>query len=48
MILQWRDNIVEWTGLGLEEAMLRTKNRDGWKKMFKKSTVSIRHPHAMG
>ena len=24
--MQWEDNIVEYTGIGLEEAMLRTKN----------------------
>ena len=27
--MQRQDNIVEWTGLGLEEAMLRTQNREG-------------------
>ena len=26
--MQWQDTIVEWTGTGLEEAMLRTKNRE--------------------
>ena len=34
--MQWQDNIVEWTGLGLEEVMLKTKNREGWKKIVKK------------
>ena len=46
--MQWQDNIVEWTGLGLEVAMLRTKNRKGWKKIVKKSTAPLRHPNAMG
>ena len=27
--MQWQDTIVECTGIGLEEAMLRTKNREG-------------------
>ena len=45
--MQRQDNIVEWTGFGLEGDMLRTKNREGWKKI-KKSTVPLRHPHAMG
>ena len=31
--MQWQDNIVEWTSLGLEEAMLITTNREGWKKI---------------
>ena len=26
--MQWQDTIVEWTGFGLEEAILRTKNRE--------------------
>ena len=46
--MQLKDNIVEWTGLGLEEAMLRTKNREGWKNIVQKSTAPLRHPHAMG
>ena len=46
--IKWKDNIVEWTGLGLEEAMLRTKNREGWKTIVKKSNAPLRHPHAMG
>ena len=44
--MQWQDTILEWTGIGLEEAMLRTKNREGWKNI-KKSTAPLRHPHAM-
>ena len=46
--MQWQDNIMEWTGLGLEEAMLRTTNREVWKNIVKKSTALLRHPHAMG
>ena len=46
--MQWQYTIVEWTGLGLEEAMLRTKNREGWNNIVKKSTTPLRHPHAMG
>ena len=46
--MQWHDNIVEWTGLGLEGAMLRTKNREGWKTIIKKSTAPLRHTNAMG
>ena len=41
--MQWQDYIVEWTRLGLEEVMLRTQNREGWKKIVKKSTAPIRH-----
>ena len=37
--MQCKDNIVEWMGLGLEEAMLRTINREGWKKIVMKSTA---------
>ena len=46
--MQWQDNIMEWTGFGLEEAMLRTKNREGWNKIVKKSTSSLWYPNAMG
>ena len=34
--IQWKDNIVELTDIGLKEGMLRTKNREGWKKIVKK------------
>ena len=40
--MKWQDNIVEWTGLRLEEAILRTKNKEGWKKIVNKSTLPLR------
>ena len=46
--MQWQDTFVEWTGLGLEEAMLRTKNREIWKKIVNKSTAYLRNQNAMG
>ena len=46
--IQWQGNIVEWTGIGLEEAMLRTKSREGWNKIVKKSTAPLRQSHAVG
>ena len=40
--MQWQDNILEWTVLGLEEAMLKMKNREGSKTIIKKSTLPLR------
>ena len=45
---QWQDNIVEWTSLGIEEAMRATRDRDRWKRIILKSTAPLRHPNAMG
>ena len=42
------DNIVEWTSLGIEEAMRATRDRDRWKRVVLKSTAPLRHPNAMG
>ena len=44
---QWQDNIVEWTSLGIEEAMRATRDRDRWKHIVLKSTAPLRHPNAM-
>ena len=30
---RWEDNITEWTGLNLGEALRKAKNREGWRKL---------------
>ena len=45
---QWQDNIVEWTSIGIEEAMRATRDRDRWKRIIVKLTAPLRHPNAMG
>ena len=46
--IQWQDNIVAWTSIGIEEAMRATRDRDRWKRIVLKSTAPLRHPNAMG
>jgi len=36
---RWEDNIPEWTGLRLSEALREAENREGWKKMVDRSYV---------
>ena len=30
---RWEDNIFEWTGLGLGEALRKAEDREGWRKV---------------
>ena len=30
---RWRDNISEWTGVGLGEALRRAEDREEWRKV---------------
>ena len=46
--MKWQNNIVEWTGLGLEEDMLRMTNREGLEKIVILSSAPLQHPHTMG
>ena len=34
---RWEDNITEWTGLKLGEALRKAENREGWRKMVAQS-----------
>ena len=36
---RWEDNIPEWTGLGLGEALRRAENREGWRKVVAWSSL---------
>ena len=36
---RWEDNISEWTGLGLGEALRKAEDREEWKKVVARSTV---------
>ena len=36
---RWEDNIREWTGLKLSEALRKTQDRDGWRKLNAKPMV---------
>ena len=31
---RWEDNISEWTGLGLGEALRKAEDREGWRKVI--------------
>ena len=46
--IQWKDNIVKWTGLAINKAMRAAENREGCKQIVTKSTALIRHPNSMG
>ena len=37
---RWEDNIREWTGLKLSEALRKTQDRNGWRKLTAKPMVS--------
>ena len=37
---RWEDNTREWTGLKLSEALRKTQDRNGWRKLTAKAMVS--------
>ncbi|XP_071509599.1 uncharacterized protein [Diadema antillarum] len=37
---RWEDNITEWTGLKLSEAVTHAKDREGWKGLVARSSVA--------
>ena len=37
---RWEDNITEWTGLKLSEAVKRAKDREGWRGLVDRSSVA--------
>ena len=38
---RWEDNITEWTGFKLGEALRKAKNRDGWRKVVAQSSLAL-------
>ena len=32
-VMGWEDNLSEWTGLGLGEALRKAEDREGWRKV---------------
>ena len=36
---RWEDNIMEWTGLNLGEALRKAENREGWGKVVARSSL---------
>ena len=36
---RWEDNIPEWTGLGLGEALRKTEDREEWRKVVARSSL---------
>ena len=34
---RWRDNISEWTGVGLVEALRKAEDREKWRKVVARS-----------
>ena len=34
---RWEDNVTEWTGLKLGEALRKAENREGWRKVAARS-----------
>ena len=35
---RWKDNISEWTGLGLGEALRKVEDREEWRKVVARSS----------
>ena len=38
---RWKDNIAEWTGLGLGEALQKAEDREDWRKVVARSTLML-------
>ena len=38
---RWEDNITEWTGLKLGEALQKAENREGWRKVVARSSLVL-------
>ena len=38
---RWGDNISEWTGLGLGEALRKAEDREDWRKVVARSTLML-------
>ena len=36
---RWKDNIPEWTGLGLGEALRKAEDREEWRKVVARSSL---------
>ena len=36
---RWEDNVTEWTGLKLGEALRKAENREGWRKVVARSSL---------
>ena len=36
---RWEDNISEWTGLKLGEALIKAENREDWRKVIARSSL---------
>ena len=36
---RWEDNISEWTGLGMGEALRNAEDRDEWRKVVARSSL---------
>ena len=36
---RWEDNVTEWTGLKLGEALRKAKNREEWRTVFARSSL---------
>ena len=36
---RWEDNISEWPGLGLSEALRKAEDREGWGKVVARSSL---------
>ena len=36
---RWEDNISEWTGLGLAEALRKAGDREEWRKLVTRSSL---------
>ena len=41
---RWEDNIREWTGLEFAKSQRAVENREKWRKLFVKSSVSPQRP----
>ena len=37
--MRWEDNISEWTGLKLGEAIRKAENREEWRKVVARSSL---------
>ena len=38
---KWEDNISEWTGLGLGEALRKAEDREEWRKVIARSSLML-------
>ena len=38
---RWEDNISEWTGLGLGEALRKAEDREEWRKVVARSSLML-------